>query len=214
MVLPKIHWYQLDGSVTFYKPLDDVMAWNSLSNYLPFERVIQLEWGGDLFPCYFHVSFILTGNPLVMESVSMPWHHHKIYFPGESRFETCYFNYKSQLVRNTRFTSLLIGIFPTKNLLRFHISCVPATKNCAIYMCVSIPLTTGRGTSAETCGLDDVFPPDDIGSRPEALCWYIYILAKLNPITFYRIVFLGSARFLGWMPLLFSLVYQLCLALW
>ena len=29
---------------------------------------------------------------------------------------------------------------------------------------------TGRGTSAETCGLDDVFPPDDLGSRPEALC--------------------------------------------
>ena len=35
---------------------------------------------------------------------------------------------------------------------------------------LSIPLTTGRGTSAETCGLDDVFPPDDLCSRPEALC--------------------------------------------
>ena len=35
---------------------------------------------------------------------------------------------------------------------------------------LSIPLTTGRGTSVETCGLDDVFPPDDFGSRPEALC--------------------------------------------
>ena len=34
----------------------------------------------------------------------------------------------------------------------------------------SIPLTKGQGTSAETCGLDDVFPPDDLGSRPEALC--------------------------------------------
>ena len=34
---------------------------------------------------------------------------------------------------------------------------------------LSIPLTTGRGTSAETCGLDDVFPPDDLGSRPETL---------------------------------------------
>ena len=33
-----------------------------------------------------------------------------------------------------------------------------------------IPLTTGRGTSAETCRSDDVFPPDDLGSRPEALC--------------------------------------------
>ena len=40
---------------------------------------------------------------------------------------------------------------------------------------LSIPLTTGRGTSAETCGLDDVFPPDDLGSRPEALCKYTYI---------------------------------------
>ena len=40
---------------------------------------------------------------------------------------------------------------------------------------LSIPLTTGRGTSAETCGLDNVFPPDDLGSRPEALCWYICI---------------------------------------
>ena len=40
---------------------------------------------------------------------------------------------------------------------------------------LSIPLTTGRGTSTETCGLDDVFPPDDLGSCPEALCWYIYI---------------------------------------
>ena len=33
-----------------------------------------------------------------------------------------------------------------------------------------LPLTTGRGTSAETCGLDDKFPPDDLGSRSEALC--------------------------------------------
>ena len=35
---------------------------------------------------------------------------------------------------------------------------------------LSFPLTIGRGTSTETCGLDDVFPPDDLGSRPEALC--------------------------------------------
>ena len=34
---------------------------------------------------------------------------------------------------------------------------------------LSIPLTTGRGTGAETCGLDDVFPLDDLCSRPEAL---------------------------------------------
>ena len=45
-----------------------------------------------------------------------------------------------------------------------------------------IPLTTGLGTGAETCGLD-VFPPDDLCSRPEALCeymyTYIYIYARL-----------------------------------
>ena len=32
-----------------------------------------------------------------------------------------------------------------------------------------------RSRSAETCWLDDVFPPDDLGSRPEALFLYIYI---------------------------------------
>ena len=35
---------------------------------------------------------------------------------------------------------------------------------------LSIPLTTGRKTGAETCGLDDVFPTDDLCSSPEALC--------------------------------------------
>ena len=35
---------------------------------------------------------------------------------------------------------------------------------------LSILLTAGRGISAETCGLDDVFPPDDLCSRPETLC--------------------------------------------
>ena len=34
----------------------------------------------------------------------------------------------------------------------------------------SVPLTTARGTGVETWGLDDVFPPDDLCSRPEALC--------------------------------------------
>ena len=31
---------------------------------------------------------------------------------------------------------------------------------------LSIPLEAGRGMSAETCGLDDLFPSDDIGSNP------------------------------------------------
>ena len=76
---------------------------------------------------------------------------------------------------------------------------------------------------------------DDLGSRPEALCWYICIyiymyvhslyefcyrsyiqrechsvLAKLHPITFYREVHGSWAE----CHFLFSLVYQLCLALW
>ena len=40
---------------------------------------------------------------------------------------------------------------------------------------LSIPLTTGRGTGAETCGLDDVFPPHDLCSRPEGPCYFIYM---------------------------------------
>ena len=68
---------------------------------------------------------------------------------------------------------------------------------------LSIPLTTGRGTGAETCGLDDVFPPDDLCYSPEALCLYnagIYI---------YICIYICSSIWV-----LFSLVYQLCLVLW
>ena len=39
----------------------------------------------------------------------------------------------------------------------------------------SILSMTGRGISAETCGLDDVFPPDDLCSRPGALSHYVFI---------------------------------------
>ena len=39
----------------------------------------------------------------------------------------------------------------------------------------SILSMAGRGISAETCGLDDVFPPDDLCSRPGALCHCIFI---------------------------------------
>ena len=98
---------------------------------------------------------------------------------------------------------------------------------------LSIPLTTGRGTSAETCGLDDVFPPDDLGSRPEAsvliymyiymyvhslyvLCYRSYIqrechsvLTKLHPITFYR----GVRGSWAECHFLFSLVYHCVLLL-
>ena len=36
------------------------------------------------------------------------------------------------------------------------------------------PIKTGRGIIAETCGLDDVLPPDDLGSGPCTL-FIIYI---------------------------------------
>ena len=104
---------------------------------------------------------------------------------------------------------------------------------------LSIPFTTGRGISAETCGLDDVFPPDDLGSRPEALCWwYIYIcmcipymssvigriyIYNRSVIQYWRsctpsrsigLYFWGVRGFWAECHFLFSLVYQLCLALW
>ena len=37
------------------------------------------------------------------------------------------------------------------------------------------PIKTGWGTSAETCGLYDVFPPDDLGSGPYTQFIIIYI---------------------------------------
>ena len=48
----------------------------------------------------------------------------------------------------------------------------------------SILSMTGRGISAETCGLDDVFPPDDLCSRPGALCHciFIYTYAYFIPV--------------------------------
>ena len=104
---------------------------------------------------------------------------------------------------------------------------------------LSIPLTTGRRTSAEACGLDDVFPPDDLGSGSEDTCIYIYIyfLHSLYELSYrtYIYIYNGSviqywrsctpSRSIGlyfWgvrgsraeCHFLFSLVYQVCLALW
>ena len=76
---------------------------------------------------------------------------------------------------------------------------------------VSILLNAGRGLSAETCGLDDVFPPEDLGSCPEPLymciyrfayaisiCFCLYSYSEwdlpwvgLHPITVYRTGILG-----------------------
>ena len=39
-------------------------------------------------------------------------------------------------------------------------------RHCILLYILFVPLKAGRGISAETCGLDDVFPPDDLGSGP------------------------------------------------
>ena len=40
---------------------------------------------------------------------------------------------------------------------------------------LSSVLEAGRGVSTETCGLDDVFPPDDLGSGPYTQSIMIFI---------------------------------------
>ena len=105
---------------------------------------------------------------------------------------------------------------------------------------LSIPLTTGRGTSTETCGLDDVFPPDD-PSRSSVLIYMYICIPYMSSVCYrtyiyiyiYIYIYNGSfiqywrscTPFIGfyfwgvrgsWVEchFLFSLVYQLCLALW
>ena len=54
-------------------------------------------------------------------------------------------------------------------------------QNSLCWQILSIPLTTGGGTGAKTCGLDDVFPPDDL-FPVQKLCVniYIYMLFYMN----------------------------------
>ena len=42
-----------------------------------------------------------------------------------------------------------------------------------------LPLEAGRGISAETCGLEDVFLPDDLGSGPYIM-YYNCILSNMQ----------------------------------
>ena len=103
----------------------------------------------------------------------------------------------------------------------------------------SILSMTGRGISAEICGLDDVFPPDDLCSRSGALCHCIFIYTyayfirvlvigciytytgsvmlywwSCTPSQSIWLVF-GSVRFLCWMPLVVFFGFNhLCLTLW
>ena len=67
--------------------------------------------------------------------------------------------------------------------------------------------TAGRGESAETCGLDDVFPPDDLCSRPEGLVNNSLSIYIMYPITVYKTV-LGMRGLFIECHLLFSLVFS------
>ena len=100
-------------------------------------------------------------------------------------------------------------------------------------------IETKISSADENCGLDDVFPPHDLCSRPETLLIYILILLcilytssgyrtyiyihrdcrpvsvfmKLLPITVSRNV-LGSARFLCWMSLVVFFGFTNCVLLY
>ena len=101
-----------------------------------------------------------------------------------------------------------------------------------------ILLIASRGISAETCGLGDVFPPDDLFSRPETLCYYIFIYMYaffIQVLVLGRVytyagsvvrycwsctpsqslgLFFGSARFLCWMPLVVLFGFINCVLLY
>ena len=71
---------------------------------------------------------------------------------------------------------------------------------------LSFPLKAGRGISAETCGLDDVFPPDDIGSGPcTQFIMYIphiiaaFLLNRINSFSETYIPKVGMAMLVYWM---------------
>ena len=71
---------------------------------------------------------------------------------------------------------------------------------------ISIPLKAGRGINAETCGLDDVFPPDHLGSDP-CMPFIIYIphfiaaflVIKINSFYETYVPKVGVALLVYWM---------------
>ena len=99
---------------------------------------------------------------------------------------------------------------------------------------LSIPLTTGRGTGADTYRMDNVFPPDDLGSV-QKFCYYMYMHSlyefcyrtsytySRSVIHYWRsctpshsigLYFWGVRGSWVECQFMFSFVYQLCLALW
>ena len=103
---------------------------------------------------------------------------------------------------------------------------------------LSILLITGRGVSAETYELDDMFPPDDLCSHQETRCRYIFIYTHVFFIcvlvigriyTYTGSVvqywwsctppqsigrFWGSARFMCWMPFVVFFDFTNCALLY
>ena len=70
----------------------------------------------------------------------------------------------------------------------------------------SIPLKVGQGIIAETCGLDDVVPPDDLGSgpctpfiiyMPDTIA--VFLVIKINIFWEKNITKVGVAMFVYWM---------------
>ena len=59
----------------------------------------------------------------------------------------------------------LIGIWVLDSIRRVGVWLLPWR-----WHILSILFIGSRGICADTCGLDDVFPPDDLYSRPETLC--------------------------------------------
>ena len=51
-------------------------------------------------------------------------------------------------------------------------------------------IEAGRGISAKTCGLDDVFPPDDIGSSLYTQFIIIYLQCSSSLYTQFIIIYL------------------------
>ena len=62
-------------------------------------------------------------------------------------------------------------------------------------------VTAGRGISAETCGLDDVFPPDDLSSGPytQSIIRFFFLYIKLMCPYFILLIYTDGERDGLWM---------------
>ena len=70
-----------------------------------------------------------------------------------------------------------------------------------LWRIISIPLEAGRGISAETCGLNDVFPPDDLWSRPHLPIYYIHTICYRCTLSYQNKLFLKRHTYQKLVPL-------------